>query len=339
MARVLVTGASGFIAHHLLHALAARRHKVTALVRPTSNVERLEPSKTTLLRADITDLPSLSAAVAGHSVVYHLAGRLKALRSSQFYRVNELGVLNICRACVALPDPPVLVLVSSLAAVGPSPRGRLRVESDPPTPVSDYGLSKRAGELAAQQFAHRLPITIVRPPIVFGELDRTTLQIFQSVAKSRIHLVPGYAPHKFSMIHSADLAELLIRAAEWGERLPPVRTQTDTHGKGCYFAAGPEHPTYYRLGLMIGKALGYRWVLPIPFIKPAVWMVAGVSDLIGRMRGRPPRLCIDKVREATAGDWACSPEKAARQLGFSVTVPLATRLKQTVDWYREHGWV
>jgi hypothetical protein len=46
---------------------------------------------------------------------------------------------------------------------------------------------------------------------------------------------------------------------------------------------------------------------------------------------------FDKLREAAAGDWACSPEKAKEELGFCPHTPLMDRLRQTAKWYRELG--
>ena len=340
MSRVLVTGASGFIGSHLVEALVARGDEVTALVRKTSQVDRLESLGVALAYGDVTDLEGLRAAAAGKSIVYHLAGLTRVLRAGQFYEVNEQGIRNAAQACADRPDPPVLVVVSSLAAAGPSPRGRLRTESDPPGPVSHYGRSKRAGEKWAEEFADRAPITIVRPPIVFGEGDRATLQMFKAVARSRMHLVPGYAPHRFSVIHAVDLAKLLILAAERGSRLPPPGWEDrDPNASGYYFAACDEHPTYYQLGRMIGKALGRRRTLTIPFGTPVVRLVGAVGDLVGRAKGRQVVLNFDKAREATAGSWACSPEKARDELGFSVHVPLSDRLRQSAEWYREQGWL
>ena len=340
MSRVLVTGASGFIGSHLVEALVARGDEVTALVRKTSQTDRLESLGVALAYGDVTDLESLRTAVAGKSIVYHLAGLTLALRARQFYEVNEQGIRNAAQACAGRPDPPVLVVVSSLAAAGPSPRGRLRTESDPPGPVSHYGRSKRAGEKAAEEFADRAPITVVRPPIVFGEGDTATLQMFKAVARSRMHLVPGYAPHRFSVIHAADLAKLLILAAQRGSRLPPPGWEDrDPNASGYYFAACDEHPTYYQLGRMIGKALGHRWTLTIPFGRHVVRVVGAVGDLIGRVKGRQVVLNVDKAREATAGSWVCSPEKARDELRFAVHVPLSDRLRQSAEWYREQGWL
>jgi len=164
--------------------------------------------------------------------------------------------------------------------------------------------------------------------------------MFRAVARSRMHLVPGYAPHRFSVIHAADLAGLLVLAAERGSRLPPRgRDDRDPTTSGYYFAASGDHPTYYRLGRMIGEALGHRRTWTIPFGTPAVRLVGAVGDLIGRVKGRQVVMNFDKAREATAGSWACSPQKARDELGFAVQVPLADRLRQSAEWYREQGWL
>ena len=64
MSRVLVTGASGFIGLHLAEALVVRGDEVTALVRKTSRIDRLQAIGVALTYGDVTDRESLRAAVA-----------------------------------------------------------------------------------------------------------------------------------------------------------------------------------------------------------------------------------------------------------------------------------
>lgn len=148
MAKILITGANGFIGAHLLQELVARGHDVTCLVRRCSVLERIRRLAVRLIQGDITDRDSLPAAVAGQEVVFQLAGCMRALRTEQFFEVNEQGLRNVAWACARQSTPPVLVAVSSLAAAGPSFSGRPRTESDRPAPVSYYGRSKWAGERA-----------------------------------------------------------------------------------------------------------------------------------------------------------------------------------------------
>lgn len=341
MATVLVTGASGFVGHHLTQALVAHGDDVTCLVRKSSNLERLKPLGVTLVYGDVTDPPSLAAAVTGKAVVYHLAGRTKALRQQQYYEVNEAGCRNVAQACAAQPTPPVLVSVSSLAAAGATPDGQLRTETDAPQPVSDYGRSKRAGELALEPFADRLPITIVRPPIVLGEGDVPSLALFKTVKRLGMHFVVGWKPHRFSVIHAADLASALILAAERGERLAAVPSDADgvIRAQGYYFVAGDEHPTYGELGKMIGASMGRRSTLIVPLGPALAWASAAFSEALAQVVRVPFIFRLDKLREANAGSWACSPQKAFDQLGFRVETPLLDRLRQTFEWYRREKWL
>ena len=222
MTKVLVTGASGFIGFHLVRALRARGDDVTCLVRKTLTVTSLEAAGVRLVHGDITDRDSLGGPVAGQEAVYQLAGCLRAIKPQELFRVNEEGVRNLAETCAEQPTPPVLLVVSSLAAVGPAVDEQPRREGDPPAPVSNYGRSKLAGERAAQQLAAEAPVTVVRPPVVFGEADPAMRSVFGMIARFGIHLAPGLTPHRFSVIHADNLAELMILAAERGRRMKPV---------------------------------------------------------------------------------------------------------------------
>jgi nucleoside-diphosphate-sugar epimerase len=339
MAKVLVTGATGFIGTHLVAALAARGDEVTCLVRKSSQVGPLAAAGAHLAYGDVTDRDSLPPAVAGQQIVYHAAGCTQTLDPRNFYRVNQRGVANVVQVCAGQTSPPVVVVISSIAAAGPAADGRPKAEADRPAPVSHYGRSKRAGERAAEAFADRVPITIVRPPIVLGEADHLGLPLFRSIARFGVHMVPGLKPRRFSLIHADDLVQLLILAAERGRRLPP-RDGPDSHGpQGYYFAACEEDPVYSDLGRMVGEALGRHLVLVIPTATPLLWMMAVAGEAISRIRHDPLFMTVDKAREITAGDWLCSARAAAAELDFAVAAPLLERLRQTAEWYRREGWL
>jgi len=239
-----------------------------------------------------------------------------------------------------MPNPPVVVMVSSVAAAGPSHPDRLRIESDRPAPVSHYGRSKWAAELAAREFAHAVPITIIRPPIVLGPADREGLPMFTSVARTGLHFVPGRVPHRFSVVHVDDLTQALILAAERGLRLEPgVPALRRDDSRGIYHIAGDEHPTYADLGRLIGKAVGRSRVRIVRIPMRAIWAAALVVELGMRIRKKSQYLNLDKAREIAAGSWTCSPEKAGRELGFRPAAPMTERLRQTADWYRAAGWL
>jgi len=334
---VLVTGASGFIGRHLVQRLIERGCRVSCLVRATSRIDELRSAGVQLITGDVTDQAGMGRALetSQAGVVFHLAGLLKALRTDDFVRVNAGGVESVAGACARRADPPVLVVVSTLAAAGPSARDRPRVEGDSPTPVSAYGRSKLAADLAAAKYAAGVPICIVRPPIVFGPGDRGTLQMFRPIARWGIHVVPGRGEGRFSLIHVADLVEGLLLAAEKGERLDPGAAP----GQGVYFMAAEDDPTYAELGAAMATALGKKRATVVRLPRPLMRLVGLSGDAMGRIRRRPGWVNSDKIAEALAGSWTCSSVKARTHLGWSPASALAERLRETAQWYRQAGWL
>ena len=332
--RVLVTGASGFIGHHLVRLLREGGHQVTCLVRRTSAISDLEKAGVAFAYGDVTEPGSLEAPIRKADIVYHLAALTTALGPLEFEAANVGGFENVALACAATTSPPKLVVLSSLAAAGPSPADRPTVETDPSSPVSNYGRSKLAGERAARALSDQVPTTIIRAPWVFGERDRDTYKIFRMM-RYNLLLVPVTSTNRYSIIHATDLAAGLILAADKGERATPDSEGT---GAGLYYIAGDAQPTYRQIGLAIGHALGKEdpMVLNVPKLV-AVGVAAVLESGAGLLRVTPNIVNLDKAREGHAGSWACSPAKARKQLGFVAGASFPERLVQTAQWYASEG--
>jgi nucleoside-diphosphate-sugar epimerase len=331
MQTVFVTGATGFIGRHVVAGLLARGCAVRCLVRSPDRADHLRRAGVETVPGTLEDVASWSAALAGCDTVIHAGGAVAARRRRDLLAVNGRAVGAVADACGRIETPPVLVHLSSLAAAGPAPAGRARAEAGPLAPVSWYGVSKRDGEAELTARADRLPITVLRPGIVFGQHDTLLAAAFQSIARFRLHVRMGFRDLPLSLIHVTDLVALLLAAADRGERLAAGPAFT---GQGVYNACDDrEHPTYGDLGRRIAAALG-RSVLVVPLPLPLAWPASLVVQTFWNACGQPSIVSPDKLREATAGSWAASAAKARDDLGFAAGATLDARLRETATWLR-----
>lgn len=332
--RAFVTGATGFIGRHLVRALVDRGQQVTCLVRATSNRAGLEALGVDFHVGDVGDAQTLLPAGEA-DVVYHLAALLRTPWAPDFHSANRAGGACIAEACALGETPPTLVVVSSLAAGGPSDPSAPRRAEDPPLPVSLYGKAKLACEDAAVEHCARVPMSIVRPPMVFGEGDHQVLRLFRGVAKGW-HAVPTRKTNHVAGIHAIDLAHALIAVAERGERVPDAVGWRA--GQGVYYVADDLQPTYADFGRMVAKAIGQDRLRVLRLPKQATWMAAAFSELGARIRNQPNIFNLDKYREGTAGSWVCDTTKI-KALGWAPERSFAERLEQTGAFYQAEGLI
>jgi hypothetical protein len=204
-------------------------------------------------------------------------------------RVNAEGVARLAAACARTPSSPRrFLLVSSLAAAGPSRRGLPVREEDVPRPVSRYGLSKLMGERAAiRTLPASIPLTIVRPPAVYGPYDRGILAFFAAAARG-ILLRLGTTPRPVSIVHGKDLAVGIRLALDAG--VAAGRT---------YFIGDPDaHPIDELLSRIAAAVGGRTRAVRVP--EPFVRTVGVLAEEVARWRGATPVFSRDKVREFLA---------------------------------------
>lgn len=123
-----------------------------------------------------------------------------------------LGGLRGPESAIAAGSVRRFVHVSSMAALGPSVDGTPVADDAVPHPVNNYGRSKLAGERAVLDAADRIPVTVIRPPLVYGPRDRETLAFFTSIRRGTLPIM-GDGNNTLSVIYVADCAAAIAAAA------------------------------------------------------------------------------------------------------------------------------
>ncbi|MEM1032885.1 MAG: NAD(P)-dependent oxidoreductase [Myxococcota bacterium] len=325
-ARVLITGASGFVGSRLRDALLDAGADVCALRRPTSPAPRRGRS----VVGTYADLPGLTALVRGErpDIVFHVAGSTKGVDYEDFARANVMPTDHLLRAvCAAHPDCGRFVYVSSLASYGPSSPDRPLVETDPARPIEHYGRSKRAAEEKVAAVHDQLKTTTIRPAGVYGPGDRDYFNLFREVARGR-NVFFGNRERMFSAVHVDDCVRALVAAA-----LAPT-----TVGRG-YFIDDGRPVTWGAFQDAIVAASGRRRVLTLNLPEAAVSLAALGGELASRIDGQPRLLNRQKAKMGAQAAWTCRSDAARADFGFVPAVDLTQGVADTYRWYRTHGWL
>ncbi|EAT58668.1 NAD-dependent epimerase/dehydratase family protein [Chlorobium ferrooxidans] len=326
---ILVTGSTGFIGSRLLSLLEKEGAEIKVFLRPESAGAPIS-GNIGIVRGSFTDDEALAGAVRGADRIVHLAGVTKAADAAGFEAGNVMPVRNLLTA-VRRHNPGLkrFLLVSSLTAAGPAKDGLSGVrESEQCNPVSAYGRSKLMAEKLCMEYAKDIPVTIIRPPAVYGPGDRDILQIFQMLAKGVLISAGRTGRQRFSMIYVDDLLEGILLAARAEKAVGEL-----------YYLTSPCSFCWDDVIAAARPVLGFRRLYNVSLPVPLVFLVGTLFGAAGALIGKSPLINRDKANELVQDYWVCSPEKAERDLGFIAGTPLEKGVAITIDWYRRKGWM
>jgi dihydroflavonol-4-reductase len=327
MTRILITGANGFIGSHLAEALLAKQHQLRCLVRRSSDLVWIKDLPVEFVYGDLRDQDALHAAVRDVDMVYHLAGLTKAKTKEEYARGNHLATKNLLDAVLAVsPGVRRFVHVSTQAAVGPSVGGKPVDETTPFHPITTYGITKMEAEKECLRRMDRLPITVTRPPAVYGPRDKDVFEFFHTMAKGLQPMV-GFNNKQVSLIHVKDLVDGIIAAGEH----PKAVGET-------YFISSERYYDWKTIGTITAKVMGKR-ALRLRLPEFGVYLIAAFSELYGLVSRQPVLINFEKARDMVQDAWTCSIAKAQRDLGFRESFTLEAGIRDTVAWYRRAGWI
>jgi dihydroflavonol-4-reductase len=325
--KVLVTGGTGFIGSRLIERLHERGWDVVCVSKDRLNCGSLEALGVEAILGDLTNGIAWNKVLEGVDVVYHVAGVTRGRTLDDYYAGNTRATESLLASVLRYrPGLRRFVYVSSQSAAGPSIDGKPVNEHDTCHPVSTYGKSKFLAEQAVLRAAGCLPVTILRPSVVYGPREKDMLSYMQTV-RMGIHLLIGRGKKYLNLIHVDDLVRGIIQASE----SPAAVGQT-------YFLASERVYDEEEVGDTIAEVVRRR---PLRIHVPHVvaYIIGAIGNLCALLLGRNIFLNVQKVREVVQTAWTCSVEKAVREFGFHQEISLHDGMAMTYRWYRDHGWM
>ncbi len=327
--KYLITGATGFIGPHLVRKLVSDGHTCRCLVRTDSNTEPLKTWGVELVEGDITRTESLKGIADGIERVLHMAtlGHMAnfTVSESMFDAINVQGTRNIMAEALRA-DVPRVVHCSTVAAMGICTEIPA-TEKSSCNPHHPYGRSKLQAEqnVLSTIKDKNLPAVIIRFSMVYGPGDSRDILKLTRMAKKGLFPKVGNRPKLTPLIHVDDAIQGLLQAAENG-------------GIGeIYLITHRDSLPFDEIRKILQRALG---VTRLPLYVPewAALSIASLTEKIFPVLGRVPPVSRKNI-ESTLADRVFSIEKARREIGFDPQVDPAEGLKETVEWYKEQGWV
>ena len=325
--KALVTGGNGFIGSHLVEHLLKKSYTVCCLVRKTSDLKWIQHLPIEFVYGDLFDNSALKTALQNVDVVFHSAGLTKAKTKEEYFRGNQLATHNFLEQTVVHnPSLKRFVHISSQAAVGPSFSEEPINEIVPFHPITTYGKSKMEAEKECHNFFEKLPITICRPPAVFGERDKDVFEFFKTM-NTGIQPLIGFNRKKVSLIHVADLVDGIIQYAESENSIGQT-----------YFIASEDTYSWNEIGETTAQVLGKK-AFRISIPEWLVYGIFGFGEIVGKFSSQPSIINWEKARDVTQQYWTCSIAKAKKDFGYKQNLSLEEGVKRTVAWYKIAGWL
>src|SRR6266446_1622106 len=324
----VVTGATGFLGSALVTALVQRQQPVRILARDEHKARQHFGDAVTIYPGEITDAGQVQLAVDGATTIYHLAGRLyhPSIPAELYRQAHVEGTRILLRACQGQTQLRRIVHVSTTGVYGVTGETPA-AENAPFAPTNPYEATKLVGEqLALKAYQEQdLPVTVVRPGLVYGPGDLHLLGLFVSIKKGLFRVIDGGR----ALLHPVYIDDLVAALLLCAER--PQAT-----GRS-YNIAGERPVTVRELATAIAHALGRE----LPTGSIPLWLANLASDIFAAMpgmKGERAPLTRSRVKFLT-NSRIYDITRARSELGYAPKVGLEEGMRLTASWYYKHHYL
>jgi dihydroflavonol-4-reductase len=325
--KIFVTGATGFVGHHVAKALAAEGAELRLLTRKSSNLANLEGIHGETVTGDLLEPETLKSALAGCDAVVHVAAdyRLWIPDPATMYRANVDATRELLRMAREA-GVPRFVYTSSVATMHFRTDG-IVINEDTPVSLGDmvghYKRSKFLAEreaIAAAQNGQQ--VMILNPTSPIGSNDRKPTPTGQIILDFLNGKFPAYMDTGLNLVDVAEVARAHVLALTKGT-------------PGRRYILGGENLTLKQILDKMAAITGLPSpTVRIPFIVAATY--AFFEEWItGRIRGKEPRATLEEVCMGRKKMFASSAHAQA-ELGFRIA-PVYPAMRAAIEWFRANG--
>ncbi|MBA2481705.1 MAG: NAD-dependent epimerase [Planctomycetes bacterium] len=333
MAKILVTGAAGFIGFHTARKLLTRGDEVVGLdivnayYDPKLKRDRLallaREKRFSFLEIDLADRARMSEtfAAGGFDRVVHLAAqagvRYSLTNPNAYVDSNLVGFMNILEGC-RHAKVAHLAYASSSSVYGLNTTMPFSVRHNVDHPVSLYAATKKANELMAHTYSHlyQLPTTGLRFFTVYGPWGRPDMALFlftKAILAGEPIDVFNHGKMRRDFTYIDDIVEGVVRVVD---QAPSGNPQWD--------GAKPDpssSPAPYRI-YNIGNNSPVELRAFIAAIEAAL--------------GKTAKLNLLPMQPGDVAATAADVEDLAAAVGFRPATPIADGIARFIAWYREY---
>jgi dihydroflavonol-4-reductase len=326
--KIFVTGATGFVGHHVAKALAAEGADLRLLVRATSNLKNLDGINGETHTGDLASPETIKTALEGCDAVVHVAAdyRLWVPDPKAMYKANLEGTRELLRLAREARVKRV-VYTSSVATMNFRRDGIVINEETPVSFKNMVGHYKRSKFLAEQEAVKAAEqgqrVIILNPTTPIGPNDAKptpTGRIFVDFLNRRF---PAYVDTGLNLVDVAEVARAHVLALTKG-------------APGRRYILGGENLTLKQILDKMSAITG----IPSPRTKIPFAVAAAYAFfeewITGRIRGKEPRATLEEVRMGRKKMFASSA-RAAQELGFRI-MPVYPAMRAAIDWFRANGY-
>ena len=335
MKQIVITGASGFVGSFLIEKALQKGYKTWAAIRKSSSKEYLQDERINFVDFNYSNPTKLANQLRefkdkNGQIDYfiHNAGVTKCLDASDFEKVNFQYTKNLIDTLIESDCvPEKFILISSLSAFGMGDEENYTPIklTDKPNPNTAYGISK----LKAEQYLESkvdFPYIILRPTGIYGPRDKDYYLMLKTV-KSGLDIGAGFKPQHLTFIYVKDLVDAAFLSLESSLK------------QKAYFVADGDVYTDKQYTALVKKVLNKKHVLSFKVPLFILKAISTVAEEVSKITKKPSTLNKDKYKIMKQRNWECDIEPLKNELNFQPKYNLEGGLEESVEWYKENGWL